>query len=147
MDGRAIAATQKFRLNIYLQLPYFFNTITNGKLLRRFSFPCVKSNVEHGVSLSYSCYYQLVICPLFNPQNLLPDPYYWAGNEPSLFSVFGFAHMADAGTGAAALQRHARYVLKHKYPLTPDGIPGNNDYGTMSAWYARNLHNGLSVIR
>ncbi len=74
---------------------------------------------------------------MFKPhQNLLPDPYYWAGNEPSLFSVFGFAHMADAGKGAAALQRHARYVLKHKYPLTPDGIPGNNDYGTMSAWYA-----------
>ncbi len=71
-----------------------------------------------------------------NPQNLLPDPYYWAGNEPSLFSVFGFAHFADAGKGAAALQRHARYVMKHKYPLTPDGIPGNNDYGTMSAWYA-----------
>jgi predicted alpha-1,2-mannosidase len=67
--------------------------------------------------------------------NLLPDPYYWAGNEPSLFSIFGFAHQANAGPAAEAMQRHARFLLREKYTLTPDGLPGNNDYGTMSAWW------------
>lgn len=62
--------------------------------------------------------------------NLLPDPNYWAGNEPGLFSVwlFLFAGRPDL------TQRWSRWLLTHRYGGGADGIPGNDDYGTMSAW-------------
>lgn len=62
---------------------------------------------------------------------LLPNPYYWAGNEHDLFSVWQF-HYANRSD---LTQKHARWLLDHVYTTQPDGIPGNDDYGTMSAWY------------
>jgi predicted alpha-1,2-mannosidase len=65
------------------------------------------------------------------PTTTIPNPYYWAGNEHSLFSVwqFNYANRSDL------TQLHARWRLDHAYTTQPDGIPGNDDYGTMSAWY------------
>ncbi|CAF3663915.1 unnamed protein product [Adineta steineri] len=62
---------------------------------------------------------------------LLPNPYYWPGNEHNLFSVwqFNYANRFDL------TQKYARWLLNHAYPNAPDGLPGNDDYGTMSAWY------------
>lgn len=64
--------------------------------------------------------------------NLLPEPNYWAGNEPGLFSVwlFLFAGRPDL------TQRWSRWLLEHRYGSGADGIPGNDDFGTMSAWQA-----------
>ena len=66
------------------------------------------------------------------PTNFLPNPYYWPGNEHDLFSVWQF-HYANRSD---LTQEHSRWLLKHAYTTGADGIPGNDDYGTMSAWYA-----------
>eukprot|EP01125_Pyxidicula_operculata_P000675 TRINITY_DN10657_c0_g1_i1.p1 TRINITY_DN10657_c0_g1~~TRINITY_DN10657_c0_g1_i1.p1 ORF type:complete len:753 (+),score=147.90 TRINITY_DN10657_c0_g1_i1:14-2272(+) len=63
--------------------------------------------------------------------NGLPNPYYWAGNEEDLFAVymFNFAGRPDM------TQKYLRWLLENKYTTEPDGLPGNDDYGTMSAWF------------
>jgi len=72
---------------------------------------------------------------MFNAQliydNFLPNPYYWAGNEPDILSVheFVFAGRADL------TQRYLRWLMEYQYTVEPSGLPGNDDYGTMSAWY------------
>jgi len=66
-----------------------------------------------------------------DPFNVLPNPYYWAGNEPDIFAVwlFSFAGRPDL------TQKFSRMVMNTRFSSLPDGIPGNDDYGTMSAWY------------
>jgi predicted alpha-1,2-mannosidase len=61
----------------------------------------------------------------------LPQPYYWAGNEVDLGAAWIFAAMDD-WTRAA---RWTRWALSARYSDGFDGIPGNDDAGTMSAWY------------
>lgn len=65
------------------------------------------------------------------PWNALPNPYYWAGNEHDLFSVwiFPWADRSDL------TQKHSRWIMDEKYTDLPDGLDGNDDYGTLSAWY------------
>ena len=65
------------------------------------------------------------------PTTTFPNPYYWAGNEHDLFCVWQF-HYANRSD---LTQLHSRWLLDHVYTTKPDGIPGNDDYGTMSAWY------------
>jgi predicted alpha-1,2-mannosidase len=62
---------------------------------------------------------------------LLPKPYYWHSNEPILFVPWMYAELDDpAGTS-----RWARWALATNYGDGPDGLPGNDDGGTMSAWW------------
>lgn len=61
----------------------------------------------------------------------LPQPYYWAGNEPSLFAAWHFAVLGDSARTA----KYTRWALATQYGDGPDGLPGNDDSGTMSAWY------------
>jgi predicted alpha-1,2-mannosidase len=67
----------------------------------------------------------------YDPFNVLPNPYYWAGNEPDILSayLFNFAGRADL------TQKYARWYMHNKFTMQPDGIPGNDDYGTMSSWF------------
>ena len=65
------------------------------------------------------------------PTTTIPNPYYWAGNEHDLFCVWQF-HYANRSD---LTQLHSRWLLEHVYTTKPDGIPGNDDYGTMSVWY------------
>lgn len=63
-----------------------------------------------------------------------PDPYYWHGNEPDLHYAWMFSALGEpAGTA-----RWSRWIVAHKYASEPgengDGLPGNDDAGTMSAW-------------
>jgi putative alpha-1,2-mannosidase len=60
----------------------------------------------------------------------LPNPYYWAGNEHDLFSVwlFPFVNRSDL------TQKYSRKILEVSYGIDGAGLPGNDDYGTMSAW-------------
>jgi predicted alpha-1,2-mannosidase len=67
----------------------------------------------------------------WDPLNIFPNPYYWAGNEHNLFSVWAFNWVQRQDK----TQEYSRYIMQHKYTDKPDGIPGNDDYGTMSAWY------------
>lgn len=64
------------------------------------------------------------------PNTALPNPYYWAGNEPDMFApwLFNWAGRADL------TQKWTRWLLDHQYSSKPDGVPGNDDFGTLSAW-------------
>ena len=62
---------------------------------------------------------------------LEPVPYYWQSNEPSLHAAYLFTEV-----GAPALtQRWVAWARDRHYGLGPNGLPGNDDAGTMSAWY------------
>jgi predicted alpha-1,2-mannosidase len=67
--------------------------------------------------------------PDFTP--LEPVPYYWHSNEPSLHN----AHIFTATGDPAASQRWVAWARERHYGRGPDGLPGNDDAGTMSAWY------------
>ncbi len=58
-------------------------------------------------------------------------PYAWLGNEPSLGAPWVYL-TAGAPWRAQDIVRRALTTL---YGDTPDGLPGNDDLGTMSAWY------------
>ncbi|HTZ54743.1 MAG TPA: GH92 family glycosyl hydrolase [Candidatus Acidoferrum sp.] len=59
-------------------------------------------------------------------------PYAWMGNEPSLGSPWTYLAVGEPWRAQAIV----RTVMTTLYMDTPDGIPGNDDLGTMSAWYA-----------
>ena len=58
-------------------------------------------------------------------------PYAWMGNEPSLGSPWTYLAVGEPWRTDAIV----RTVMTTLYMDTPDGIPGNDDLGTMSAWY------------
>ncbi|MCR4317155.1 MAG: GH92 family glycosyl hydrolase [Planctomycetes bacterium] len=62
---------------------------------------------------------------------IMPDLYYWHGNEPDIHAAYMFNYAGRADL----TQRWARWVAKSKYSTLPSGIDGNDDYGTLSAWY------------
>jgi predicted alpha-1,2-mannosidase len=63
--------------------------------------------------------------------SFLPNPYYWASNEPVLFSSWIFSAVGDHERTA----RWTRWTTLTHYGDGPDGLPGNDDGGTMSAFY------------
>lgn len=63
--------------------------------------------------------------------SFLPNPYYWASNEPVLFSGWIFSAVGDHERTA----RWTRWTTITHYGDGPDGLPGNDDGGTMSAFY------------
>jgi predicted alpha-1,2-mannosidase len=67
----------------------------------------------------------------FDPTNALPNPYYWAGNEHDLFSPWMFNYAGSANL----TQKYTRWIMDNKYLTGPNGLPGNDDYGTMSSWF------------
>lgn len=60
-----------------------------------------------------------------------PRPYYWHGNEPDLNAAFLFTQLGDP----ALTQRWVRWIQDAYYRDTPDGVAGNDDGGTLGAWY------------
>lgn len=60
-----------------------------------------------------------------------PDLYYWHGNEPDIHAPYIYALSGAPDRGA----KWIRWVLRAKYDDTPDGLAGNDDGGTLSAWY------------
>ena len=61
----------------------------------------------------------------------LANPYYWAGNEPDILAPWLFAFVPGAlmKTGEAT-----RWIATNRYNDKPDGLPGNDDFGALSAW-------------
>jgi predicted alpha-1,2-mannosidase len=57
--------------------------------------------------------------------------YYWHGNEPPIQYPFLFSAMDRPDASA----RWSRWVLRSEYGLGADGLPGNDDAGTLSAWF------------
>ena len=60
-----------------------------------------------------------------------PGPYYWHGNEPDIHAAYLF----NAAGRPDLTQKWVRWILDHKYGNRYDGIDGNDDAGTLSAWY------------
>ena len=60
-----------------------------------------------------------------------PRKYYWAGNEPDLDAPFVFALLGRPDL----TQQWARWLVDNVYSDQPSGVPGNDDGGTMGAWY------------
>jgi predicted alpha-1,2-mannosidase len=69
---------------------------------------------------------------MVEPDDILPDDWYWHGNEPVLHYAFLGSLAGDRDLTAAA----SRWVLRHRYGHDPEtGLDGNDDSGTLSAWY------------
>jgi predicted alpha-1,2-mannosidase len=66
--------------------------------------------------------------------DFLPNMYYWAGNEPSILSAYAFIHAGRPDL----MHLYTRQLMNTRYQTTTSGLPGNNDYGTMSAWFVWN---------
>jgi len=62
---------------------------------------------------------------------LSPGPYYWHGNEPDIHAAYLF----NAAGQPDLTQKWVRWILDHKYSTRYDGLDGNDDAGTLSAWY------------
>ena len=65
------------------------------------------------------------------PTTALPNSYYWHGNEPDIRAPYLF-HAADRSDQVG---RWIRTIQSRLYRSGPDGLPGNDDGGTLSAWY------------
>ncbi|GAB4301587.1 MAG: GH92 family glycosyl hydrolase [Myxococcota bacterium] len=61
---------------------------------------------------------------------LLPLPYYWHSNEPDIHTAYLYAELGEP----SKTQKWVRWVLETNYGTGADGLPGNDDAGTMSAW-------------
>ncbi len=60
-----------------------------------------------------------------------PAAYYWHGNEPDIHAPFLFALWGDRD----ATLKWSRWVEDERYANAPDGLAGNDDAGTLAAWY------------
>lgn len=71
---------------------------------------------------------------LVNPgslSGLIPEPYYWAGNQPDIDSAYLFHAIRRPDRLAHWIDE----IRTQKYGPGAGGLPGNDDGGTMSAWY------------
>ncbi len=62
---------------------------------------------------------------------LSPNAYYWQGNQPDLHAAYLFNHAARPDL----TQKWVRFILETKYGDRENGLDGNDDGGTLSAWY------------
>lgn len=60
-----------------------------------------------------------------------PGSYYWHGNQQDIHAAYLFN---EAGRPDLT-QEWARWILENKYGAGYDGLDGNDDGGTLSAWY------------
>ena len=63
-------------------------------------------------------------------RNAAPPQWYWHGNEPDMHAAYLFTALGEPAAGA----RWSRWVANAFYGDGPEGLPGNDDGGTMSAW-------------
>ena len=60
-----------------------------------------------------------------------PGSYYWHGNEPDIHAAYLF----NAAGRPDLTQKWVRWILENKYGAGYDGVDGDDDAGTLSAWY------------
>ncbi len=63
--------------------------------------------------------------------NVQPNAYYWHGNQPDLYSAYLF----NAAGRPDLTRKWVHWILEHKYGDQENGLDGNDDGGTISAWY------------
>jgi putative alpha-1,2-mannosidase len=74
----------------------------------------------------------LAATPAWPFGTFMPNAAMWLGNEPSL--LIPWQALWAPPLGAARAQRAVRDALAANYNTRFDGVPGNDDYGTMAAW-------------
>jgi predicted alpha-1,2-mannosidase len=60
-----------------------------------------------------------------------PGPYYWHGNQPDIHAAYLF----NSAGRPDLTQKWVRWILDNKYANSYAGLDGNDDGGTLSAWY------------
>ena len=60
-----------------------------------------------------------------------PNAYYWHGNQPDIYAAYLF----NAAGRPDLTQKWVRWILDEKYGDGENGLDGNDDGGTISAWY------------
>ncbi len=60
-----------------------------------------------------------------------PRPYYWHGNEPDMNASYLFAQLGRPDL----TQTWVRWIEDSLYTDQPSGVAGNDDGGTLGAWY------------
>ncbi|MBK7842882.1 MAG: GH92 family glycosyl hydrolase [Bdellovibrionales bacterium] len=60
-----------------------------------------------------------------------PGPYYWHGNEPNIQAAYLF----NAAGRPDLTQKWARWIMDNKYSSDSKALDGDDDAGTLSAWY------------
>ena len=60
-----------------------------------------------------------------------PGSYYWHGNEPDIHTAYLF----NSAGRPDLTQKWVRWTLDNKYGADYDGLDGDDDAGTLSAWY------------
>ena len=90
-------------------------------------------DVQHGGDRAafherYETYWQDVFAEL---DDLGPDDFYWHGNEP----VMHYAYLGSLSGRPDLSADPARFVMSERYADEPIGLDGNDDAGTLSAWY------------
>ncbi|MFO0724172.1 MAG: GH92 family glycosyl hydrolase [Myxococcota bacterium] len=61
----------------------------------------------------------------------LPDVWYWHGNEPDIHTAYMFMELGRPDL----TQKWVSWIMSARYAATPAGLDGNDDGGTLSAWY------------
>ena len=60
-----------------------------------------------------------------------PNAYYWHGNQPDIYAAYLF----NSARRPDLTQKWVRWILETKYGVEENGLDGNDDGGTLSAWY------------
>lgn len=60
-----------------------------------------------------------------------PNAFYWQGNQPDLYAAYLF----NAAGRPDLTQKWVRWILETKHGDKENGLDGNDDGGTLSAWY------------
>jgi len=60
-----------------------------------------------------------------------PGPYYWHGNQPDIHAAYLF----NPAGRPDLTQKWVRWIMDYKYGDSYEGLDGNDDGGTLSAWY------------
>ncbi|MFT5682328.1 MAG: putative alpha-1,2-mannosidase [Myxococcota bacterium] len=60
-----------------------------------------------------------------------PSSWYWHGNEPGLHTAWLYSAVGRPDLA----QKWLRWIMDNEYSEAPDGIDGNDDGGTLAAWY------------
>jgi predicted alpha-1,2-mannosidase len=63
--------------------------------------------------------------------SVAPNAYYWHGNQPDIYSVYLF----NSAGRPDLTRKWVHWILEHKYGDEENGLDGNDDGGTISAWY------------
>ena len=62
---------------------------------------------------------------------MVPSAYYWHGNEHNLHAPFLF----NFTSRPFLTQKWVSWILRNRYKIGPHGLDGNDDAGTLGAWF------------